>query len=167
MREKSARHAAENLARFAVDATEAVKRFTTREGRKIQIRAGMHCGPCFGGVVGVKMPRFCLMGDTMNTASRMESTGSPGKVHISEHFKQALEETVPEFEKDGLTSFLFEDLGSMAVKGKGDMQTYFLEAPPIFRKGFRNSLLQVMEAKTMVRLAAEQYEEEEKEENDE
>ncbi len=139
MGEESERHAAENLARFAVDATEFVKRFMTREGRQIAIRAGMHCGPCFGGVVGVRMPRFCLMGDTMNTASRMESTGEAGKVHISEDLKNVLcdkSHSSPAF-----TEFQFEDLGEMEVKGKGEMQTYFMTAPAPNTKGFEGSLL--------------------------
>lgn len=111
-------HAGE-IASFALELMEVISLFIIRHRpeEKLRLRIGVHSGPVCSGVVGRKMPRYCLFGDTVNTASRMESTGEDLKIHCSAPFKDIL---------DRIKGYYLEDRGITSVKGKGDMSTFWL-----------------------------------------
>ncbi|PIK49037.1 putative heat-stable enterotoxin receptor-like [Apostichopus japonicus] len=89
-----------------------------REGEYFKLKIGINTGPCAAGIVGYILPRYCLFGDTINTASRMESTGQASKIHMSSETFLALGESV--------NDFIIESRGVVCVKGKGEMYTYWL-----------------------------------------
>ena len=106
---------AQSLARMALTMCEYIATLPPREGRRLDIRIGIHSGPIVAGVIGRKKFAFELFGDTVNTASRMQSHGVPGKIHISQ--------TTYELLKD---DFICEPRGKVEIKGKGAMETWFV-----------------------------------------
>ncbi|KAK7088964.1 hypothetical protein V1264_025048 [Littorina saxatilis] len=128
-RRNGRRHASE-IAEMALDliCTVASVKVRHRPSESLQLRVGLHTGPCAAGVVGVAMPRYCLFGDTVNMASRMESTGKALHIHISSDMQTALEELN--------CGFLTLERGFIQVKGKGITKTYWL----VGREGYTKPL---------------------------
>ncbi|HET7821936.1 MAG TPA: adenylate/guanylate cyclase domain-containing protein [Ornithinibacter sp.] len=87
-------------------------------GHPLQLRVGISSGPAVAGVIGRTKFQYDLWGDTVNTASRMESHGVPGRIHISESTLLLIED-----------AYICEARGIIDVKGKGPMSTYFVVGP--------------------------------------
>jgi len=103
------------LADLALDMREALVGLVDPKGRAVPVRIGIASGPVVAGVVGTRKFFYDVWGDAVNTASRMESTGEAGKIHVAPRTRELLADR-----------FELEERGVIEVRGKGPMQTWFL-----------------------------------------
>lgn len=106
---------AKAIALLALDMVEGLRALPPRHGKRIDFRLGINSGPMVAGVIGKLKFQYDVWGDTVNTASRMESHGEAGRVHISDATYQLIKD-----------DFDCECRGVIEVKGKGNMTTWFL-----------------------------------------
>lgn len=106
----------ESLAKVALEMLQIVKDVDPE--RALALRAGIHVGSAVAGVIGIRKFSYDVWGDTVNTASRLEHHGVPGRIHASETVFERLRE-----------HFEFEVRGVVELKGRGPMNTHFLLAP--------------------------------------
>jgi len=103
------------MAEMSLGMLERVTTFRASYPEPLGLRIGLNTGPVVAGVIGKKKFIYDIWGDTVNTASRMESHGTPGYVHVTEETRRRLADT-----------YVFEARGEIDVKGKGPMRTYYL-----------------------------------------
>lgn len=104
------------IAEMALGMREELTRHSVEGLGSLQMRFGIHTGSVVAGVIGKRKFSYDLWGDAVNTASRMESHGVPGRIHVTEDVYRRLE-----------SGYVLESRGPVEIKGKGVMHTYFLQ----------------------------------------
>ncbi len=103
------------VAEMALDMQRTVAQMSRDFAEGLQIRIGLHAGPVVAGVIGHRKPFYDVWGDTVNSASRMESNGEPGRIQVT---SAVMKELAEEYE--------FEPRGTVEFKGMGEVETWWL-----------------------------------------
>lgn len=128
---------ARKVANFAIAVLHCCRLVENPTNREpIQMRIGIHSGPCMTGVVGMKTPHYCVFGDTVNTASRHESTGVPGKTQCF-----SVTYTTKLAHMSEQKYFDFMSRGLVDMKGKGTMATLLLDGATLENKDVNEGAL--------------------------
>lgn len=119
------------ITEFAFKAIETAKKHKFPGQSEIKVRVGLHCGSVIAGVIGGHKFTYDLWGDTVNTASRMESHGQREQVHVSDQFIRelcsiSLNDKIPRIKKLSFGTISIHHRGLIDIKGKGKMHTYLL-----------------------------------------
>ncbi|XP_012946641.1 guanylate cyclase soluble subunit beta-1 [Aplysia californica] len=113
---------AKSIAKLALDLMDISRELKDPNGEQIMITIGIHSGDVVTGVIGKKMPRYCLFGNTVNLTSRTETTGEKGRINVSEYAYRFLQQPL-----NSDKSFKFQYRGEVVMKGKATpMKCYFL-----------------------------------------
>jgi len=106
----------EAIADLALEMQDSMVRFHTEKNQSVSMRTGIHTGPAVAGVIGIKKFIYDVWGDTVNTASRMESHGIGGQIQVSHATYKVLKD-----------KYILKKRGSIEIKGKGKLTTYWLQ----------------------------------------
>src|SRR5256714_3489441 len=107
---------ARGVAQMALEMASELRQVQGFADNLLALRIGIHSGPVVAGVIGKRKFSYDLWGDTVNTASRMESHGEPGRIQVSAATRALLDD-----------AFEVTERGTIAIKGKGEMTTFWVE----------------------------------------
>lgn len=131
------------LVEFALELKKALQFINEQSFNHFVLKMGINHGPITAGVIGARKPHYDIWGNTVNVASRMESTGKAGAIQVTEQTCQILQPF----------GYTFEQRGLVAVKGKGQLMTYYLQGrtvkfvPPPSTVNYLETLTEVDESR--------------------
>lgn len=115
-----------NMILFAFDILREIKNIPTPDGTPLQLRIGINLGKVVVGILGVEIPRLCVIGNTVNVANRLQTSTDPDTIQISTHVYEIIKEKMPEV--------YFDEKKNVFLKNLGSMTTYVITPPPLTHK---------------------------------